>query len=120
MYYGLRRFLCLSAFSTMKGLSPVFLFTAFLATSSLRSRTGHSSSCVSLERNSASGSTEDRTLAAVGGRLEAPVAVRVVAEPGAAAALAALLARRYVPASGERVGVLVSGGNTTAVNSGSP
>jgi threonine dehydratase len=44
---------------------------------------------------------------------------RVVAEPGAAAALAALLARRYVPASGESVGVLVSGGNTTAVNFGS-
>ena len=44
---------------------------------------------------------------------------RVVAEPGAAAALSALFARRYVPASGESVGVLVSGGNTTAVNFGS-
>ncbi len=40
---------------------------------------------------------------------------RVVAEPGGAAALAALLARAYVPAPGERVGVLVSGGNTTLV-----
>jgi threonine dehydratase len=40
---------------------------------------------------------------------------RLVAEPGAAAALAALLSGRYAPASGERVGVLVSGGNTTAV-----
>jgi threonine dehydratase len=44
--------------------------------------------------------------------------VRVVAEPGAAASLAALLSGRYVPASGERVGVLISGGNTTAVDFG--
>jgi len=41
---------------------------------------------------------------------------RVVAEPGAAAPLAALLAKAYVPSRGERVGVLVSGGNTTAVS----
>ena len=40
---------------------------------------------------------------------------RIVAEPGAAAPLAALLARAYVPDKGERVGVLVSGANTTAV-----
>jgi threonine dehydratase len=43
---------------------------------------------------------------------------RVVAEPGGAAALAAVLSRAYVPAPGERVGVLVSGGNTTAVGFG--
>jgi threonine dehydratase len=43
-------------------------------------------------------------------------AVRVVAEPGGAAAVAALLAGVYVPAPGERVGVVVSGGNTTAVD----
>jgi len=42
--------------------------------------------------------------------------VRVVAEPGGAAALAALLSGRYRPEPGERVGVLVSGGNTTAVD----
>lgn len=42
--------------------------------------------------------------------------VRVVAEPGAAAPLAGLLSGAYVPAAGERVGVLVSGGNTTAVD----
>src|SRR6185503_7264910 len=36
-------------------------------------------------------------------------AVRIVAEPGAAAPLAALLSKAYVPAKGERVGVLVSG-----------
>jgi len=42
--------------------------------------------------------------------------LRVVAEPGGAAAFAALLSRRYVPATGERVGVLVCGGNTSAVN----
>jgi threonine dehydratase len=43
---------------------------------------------------------------------------RVVAEPGGAAPLAALLSRAYVPAPGERVAVLVSGGNTTAVGFG--
>ncbi len=41
--------------------------------------------------------------------------LRVVAEPGGAAAFAALLSRRYQPRAGERVGVLVCGGNTTAV-----
>jgi threonine dehydratase len=42
-------------------------------------------------------------------------AVRVVAEPGGAAALSALLSGRYRARANERVGVLVSGGNTTAV-----
>jgi len=42
--------------------------------------------------------------------------VRIVSEPGGAAALAALLSRRYRPAPGERVGVLVCGGNTSAVD----
>jgi threonine dehydratase len=42
--------------------------------------------------------------------------LRLVAEPGGAAAFAALLSRRYQPKPGERVGVLVCGGNTTAVN----
>lgn len=41
--------------------------------------------------------------------------VRLVAEPGAAAPLAALLSRAYVPAQGERVGLLVSGGNAAGV-----
>lgn len=44
--------------------------------------------------------------------------LRIAAEPGGAAALAALLSRRYVPCPGERVGVLVCGGNTTAVDFG--
>jgi len=43
-------------------------------------------------------------------------AVRIVAEPGGAAALAALLSGRYRPEPDERVGVVVSGGNTTAVD----
>ena len=43
-------------------------------------------------------------------------ALRVVAEPGGAAAFSALLSARYQPASGERVGVIVSGGNTVAVD----
>jgi threonine dehydratase len=42
--------------------------------------------------------------------------LRIAAEPGGAAAFAALLSRRYVPTPGERVGVLVCGGNTSAVN----
>ncbi len=42
--------------------------------------------------------------------------LRVVAEPGGAAAFAALLSRRYQPRPGERVGVLVCGGNTSAVD----
>jgi threonine dehydratase len=42
--------------------------------------------------------------------------LRVVAEPGAAAPLGALLSRAYVPANGERVGVLISGGNTIGVS----
>jgi threonine dehydratase len=37
--------------------------------------------------------------------------LRIAAEPGGAAAMAALLTRRYVPRPGERVGVLVCGGN---------
>jgi threonine dehydratase len=44
--------------------------------------------------------------------------LRLAAEPGGAAAFAALLSRRYQPEPGERVGVLVCGGNTTAVNFG--
>jgi threonine dehydratase len=42
--------------------------------------------------------------------------LRIAAEPGGAAALAALLSRRYQPKPEERVGVLICGGNTTAVN----
>jgi threonine dehydratase len=42
--------------------------------------------------------------------------LRVVAEPGGAAAFAALLSGRYRPQAGERVGVLVCGGNTVAVD----
>jgi len=41
--------------------------------------------------------------------------LRIAAEPGGAAAFAALLAGRYRPAAGERVGVLVCGANTDAV-----
>jgi len=42
--------------------------------------------------------------------------LRIASEPGGAAAFAALLSRRYEPKPGERVGVLLCGGNTTAVN----
>ncbi|MSP02936.1 MAG: threonine/serine dehydratase [Acetobacteraceae bacterium] len=37
---------------------------------------------------------------------------RVIAEPGGATALAALISGRYVPPAGARVGVIVCGGNT--------
>jgi threonine dehydratase len=40
-------------------------------------------------------------------------ALRIVAEPGGAAAFAALHSGAYAPGSGERVGIVVSGGNTT-------
>jgi len=40
----------------------------------------------------------------------------VVAEPGGCAAFSALLSGAYEPAAGERVGVVVSGANTTAVS----
>jgi threonine dehydratase len=42
--------------------------------------------------------------------------LRVVTEPGGAAAFAPLLSQQYQPRRGERVGVLLCGGNTTAVN----
>jgi len=44
--------------------------------------------------------------------------LRIAAEPGGAAAFAALLSGAYRPQPGERVGVLVCGGNTTAVDFG--
>jgi threonine dehydratase len=44
--------------------------------------------------------------------------LRLVAEPGGAAALAGLISGGYVPARGERVGVIISGANTTAVDFG--
>lgn len=42
--------------------------------------------------------------------------LRIAAEPGGAAAFAALIANLYVPRPGERIGVIVCGGNTTAVD----
>jgi threonine dehydratase len=42
--------------------------------------------------------------------------LRIVAEPGGAAASAALLSGAYQPQHGERVGIVISGGNTTAVD----
>jgi len=46
--------------------------------------------------------------------------VRVIAEPGGAAAFAALLSGAYVPAAGEHVAVVVSGGNTTLAEFSAP
>jgi len=47
-------------------------------------------------------------------------ALRIVAEPGGAAAFSALLSGAYKPAPGERVAVVISGGNTTAVDFSRP
>jgi threonine dehydratase len=44
--------------------------------------------------------------------------LRIVAEPGGAAAFAALLCGRYLAQPNERIGVLICGGNTTAVDFG--
>ncbi len=44
--------------------------------------------------------------------------LRLATEPGGAAAFAALLSGRYKPAEGERVGVIICGGNTGAVDFG--
>ena len=43
-------------------------------------------------------------------------ALRIVAEPGGACAFSAIASGAYRPAAGERVAVVISGGNTTAVN----
>jgi len=42
--------------------------------------------------------------------------LRIVAEPGGAAAFSALTSGAYKAQTGERIGVIISGGNTTAVN----
>jgi threonine dehydratase len=42
--------------------------------------------------------------------------MRIVAEPGGAAAFSALLTRAYKAEDNERIAVVISGGNTTAVN----
>ena len=48
-------------------------------------------------------------------QLELWRALRIASEPGGAAAMAALLSGAYQPADGERVGVVLCGGNTDAV-----
>jgi threonine dehydratase len=46
--------------------------------------------------------------------------LRLVVEPGGCTAFAAVLSAAYQPAEGERVGVVVSGANTSAVAFGNP
>jgi threonine dehydratase len=41
--------------------------------------------------------------------------LRIVVEPGGAAALAAVLSEKYRPRPNERMGILLCGANTTAV-----
>jgi len=45
-------------------------------------------------------------------------ALRIVAEPGGACAFSAITSGAYKPAAGERLAVVISGGNTTAVDFG--
>jgi threonine dehydratase len=42
--------------------------------------------------------------------------LRIAAEPGGVAAFSAILSGAYKPRTGERIAVIISGGNTTAVN----
>jgi len=42
--------------------------------------------------------------------------LRIVAEPGGAAAFSAIISGKYKPKKDERIGVVICGGNTTAVN----
>jgi threonine dehydratase len=42
--------------------------------------------------------------------------LRIVAEPGGAAAFSALSSGKYRPVPGSRIGIVVSGGNTVAVS----
>lgn len=42
--------------------------------------------------------------------------LRIAAEPGGVAAFSAILSGAYKPKTGERVALIISGGNTTAVN----
>ena len=42
--------------------------------------------------------------------------LRIAAEPGAVASLAALLSGRFVAPSGSRIAIVISGGNTSAVS----
>ena len=42
--------------------------------------------------------------------------MRIVVEPGGAAGVAALISGRYRPHPGERIGVVLCGGNTVAVD----
>jgi threonine dehydratase len=46
--------------------------------------------------------------------------LRIAAEPGGAAAFAGLASGRYKPQPGERVGILICGGNTDAVDFNAP
>ena len=42
--------------------------------------------------------------------------LRIVAEPGGATSLAAVLSGRFAPPAGSRIAIVVSGGNTSAVS----
>jgi threonine dehydratase len=56
--------------------------------------------------------TDDETRTAQLGLWEQ---LRIVAEPGGSAALAAVLSGKYRPQPDERIGILLCGANTTAV-----
>ena len=86
-------------------------------TCSRRSRSGRS--CFRSRKNSSSASCWSRTTTIRAAQAALWDKLRIVSEPGGAAAFAALLSGRYQPQPGERVGIVLCGGNTSAVNFGS-
>ena len=70
------------------------------------------------QKHSSSASCWSRTIAIRAAQRALWDKLRIVSEPGGAAAFAALLSGRYQPQPGERVGVVLCGGNTSAVNFG--
>ncbi|TDR48858.1 threonine dehydratase [Tahibacter aquaticus] len=90
---------------------PVDVEVAGIAADSLGARRiGHIALALAQHAGIASVLVEDDAIAAAQRQLWTQL--RVVAEPGGAAALAALLSGAYLPQPGERVGVIVCGANT--------
>ncbi len=90
--------------------APVDVEVAGIAASSLGARRIGAHAWAARSRVAASLTVTDAEVADAQVRLWQ--VARLIAEPGGAAALAALLSGRYVPAAGERVGVILCGANT--------
>ena len=90
--------------------TPVDVEVSGAAASSLGARRIGDHAWVARSRVAASLTVTDGEVAEAQARLWH--VARLVAEPGGAVALAALLSGRYVPVAGERVGVILCGANT--------